>query len=56
LTVSKKYIEMLGGKFKVQSEVEKGTKMSFVIPEVVRKRVEENKEFEFDNRNIVGQA
>ena len=32
LTVSRKYVESLGGKFEVESELDKGTKMTFIIP------------------------
>jgi signal transduction histidine kinase len=48
LTVSKKYIERLGGSIRVQSEVDVGTKMIFTIPykkSPSDKNVEETKEY-----------
>jgi signal transduction histidine kinase len=49
LTVSKKYVEMLRGNFKVDSNPGEGTKMTFTIPTVISlssKKREEAKEYE----------
>ncbi len=46
LTISKKFVEMMGGKISVESEVGKGSTFSFVIPFEVVKTIEETKEFE----------
>lgn len=47
LTISKRFVELLGGKISVESEVGKGSTFSFIIPVVVSEPVEK---FEIENK------
>jgi signal transduction histidine kinase len=38
LTISKKYVEALGGEIKLSSKVDKGTEVSFTIPLKISER------------------
>jgi len=38
LPLTKKFIELLGGKFKIESELNKGTKINFVLPRELKQR------------------